>query len=331
MINKEYRRIIIFSSGIILFLSLIAGRIFDGKAFLLVLLMGILILAVFSWYTRERYRKINKLNQYLTKVLSGDYELEIADNEEGELSILQNNICKATVMLREKNELLEKEKAYLSEMLANISHQMKTPLTSIMMMNELMSREESEEKRREFIGIEEKQLEKMNWLIQTLLKLSRLDAGTIQLKAQEVPASKLVDESLAPFLVRMDVGEISVSRELCDMTFRVDENWTVEALRNIIKNCIEHMGPGGKLTILTEENHLFQTILIQDTGCGISQENLPHIFERFYKGRDSAGDSVGIGLSLSRTIIEKQNGSIFVTSEEGKGTSFEIRFYKAII
>lgn len=331
MINKEYRRIIIFSSGIILFLSLIAGRIFDGKAFLLVLLMGILILAVFSWYTRERYRKINKLNQYLTKVLSGDYELEIADNEEGELSILQNNICKATVMLREKNELLEKEKAYLSEMLANISHQMKTPLTSIMMMNELMYLEESEEKRREFIGIEEKQLEKMNWLIQTLLKLSRLDAGTIQLKVSEVPATKLVEESLAPFLVRMDVGEISVSRELCDMTFRVDENWTVEALRNIIKNCIEHMGPGGKLTILTEENHLFQTILIRDTGCGISQENLLHIFERFYKGRDSAGDSVGIGLSLSRTIIEKQNGSIFVTSEEGKGTSFEIRFYKAII
>lgn len=331
MNNKEYRRILILSSGIILIGSAAAGVIFGRSAFLLFLAAGVLLLFVFARYTGERYKKIEELNQYLTKVLSGDYDLEIGKNEEGELSILQNNICKTTIMLREKNELLEKEKAYLSEMLANISHQMKTPLTSLMMMNELLSAEESEEKRREFIEIEEKQLEKMNWLVQTLLKLSRLDAGTVRLVAGKVAASKLIGESLSPFLVRMDVEEISLTEKLCDVTFFVDESWTVEALRNIIKNCIEHMKPGGELTVETGENHLYQTVLIRDTGCGIRKEDLPHIFDRFYRGKDSSGDSVGIGLSLSRTIIEKQNGSILVTSEVGKGTSFEIRFYKAII
>lgn len=321
----------ILSSGVIAAFSALAGGIFGRNAFLLFLSAGTLLLLVFIRYTRERYRRIEALNQYLTKILSGNYDLEIGKNEEGELSILQNNICKTTVMLREKNELLEKDKVYLSEMLANISHQMKTPLTSIMMMNELLSSEGSEEKRREFIEIEEKQLDKMNWLIQTLLKLSRLDAGTVSLGVGKVAASKLIEECLAPFLIQMDVEEITVTEKLCDVTFFIDECWTVEALRNIIKNCIEHMKPGGELFIGVEENHLYQTILIRDTGCGISREDLPHIFERFYRGKDSVGDSVGIGLSLSRTIIEKQNGSILVTSEVGKGTLFEIRFYKAIV
>lgn len=331
MINKEYRQIIILSAGIILMFSVIAGTFFGKAAFLLFALAGTFLLFIFARYTKERYRKIEELNQYLSGVLSGAYDLEIQKNEEGELSILQNNICKATIMLREKNELLEKEKMYLSEMLANISHQMKTPLTSVMMMNELLSSEESKEKRREFIETQEKQLEKMNWLVQTLLKMSRLDAGTIRMKAEEVRASELVEESLSPFLIPMDIKEITVCKHLGDMTLCVDENWTVEALRNIIKNCIEHMGPGGRLTIDAEENHLYQTIRITDTGCGISKEDLPHIFERFYRGKDSSGDSIGIGLSLSGTIIEKQHGSIFVTSGSGQGTSFEIRFYKAII
>ncbi len=234
-------------------------------------------------------------------------------------------------MLKEKNELLEKEKAYLADMLASISHQMKTPLTSVMMMNELLSAEGSEEKRREFLDIEEKQLEKMNWLIRTLLKLSRLDAGTVTLKAEKVAASKLVEETLAPFLLQMDVKEIAVSRHTDDTEFFVDKNWTVEALQNIVKNCIEHMGPGGRLMAETKENNLYKMIRIADTGCGISEEDLPHIFDRFYRGKDSSADSVGIGLSLSRTIIEKQRGDILVESKAGQGTTFEIRFYKAII
>lgn len=331
MINKDYRRIIILSTGIILLCSILLGISSGIFASLLFLFAGALVLLVFAYYTRKRYRKIEQLNQYLSGVLSGDYDLQIGENEEGELSILQNNICKATIMLREKNELLEKEKKYLADMLANISHQMKTPLTSAMMMNELLAAEGSEEKRREFIEIEEKQLERMNWLIQTLLKLSKLDAGTVELSMAEVPVSRIVEGSLSPFLIQMDIKEVSLVQKINDMKLTVDENWTVEALRNIIKNCIEHMEPGGQLSIESGENNLYKSILICDTGCGIREEDLPHIFERFYRGKEPAGDNVGIGLSLSKAIIEKQKGNILVTSELNKGSSFEIRFYKAII
>lgn len=331
MNNKEYRQIILISSGLILISAVAAGLCFGRYAAALSAVSGALLLFVFARYTRERYRKIGALNRYLARVLSGDYALEIGRNEEGELSILQNNICKTTVMLREKNEQLEKEKTYLTDMLANISHQMKTPLTSVMMMNELLSAEGSEEKRQEFIEIEKRQLEKMNWLIQTLLKLSRLDAGTVLLTPAEVPVSELIRESLSPFLIRLDVQKITVCVKDHGITLSVDENWTAEALRNIIKNCIEHMKPGGTLTFETEENKLYRTIRIRDTGCGIPGQDLPHIFDRFYRGRDASADSVGIGLSLSRTIIEKQRGCILVSSEAGKGSCFEIRFYHAII
>lgn len=331
MINKGYRRIALLGISIILLFSILAGIIWGGVAFLLFLIMGFLILAIFVFYTKQRYRDIEVINNYFSKVLMGDYELDIKSNEEGELSILQNNIYKATVQLREKNELLAQEKKYLVDMLANISHQLKTPLTSMMMMNELLYKEESEEKRKEFIDIEEKQLEKMNWLIQNLLKLSKLDAGTIQLKEEKVPISKLIDESLSPFLIQMDIEEKVVEKRLNDSVLTIDENWTVEAIRNIVKNCIEHMDRGGRLEIESSENNLYYSIFIRDNGCGIPVEELPHIFERFYRGKTSAKESVGIGLSLSKSIIEKQRGVITVTSEPNKGSCFEIKLYKVVI
>lgn len=318
-------------SIIICLATVLSGVLFGITAGFVFLIMGGGILAVFLFYTRARYRRIDEINTYLAKVLMGDYDLDIAHNEEGELSILQNNIYKATVQLREKNELLAKEKLYLTDMLANISHQLKTPLTSMMMMNELLSQEASEEKRREFIQIEEKQLEKMNWLIQNLLKLSKLDAGTIQLKEENILISELVEESLSPFLIQMDVEDISVEQRLHKGSICIDENWTIEALRNIIKNCIEHMDKGGHLEIESRENSLCHMLYIRDNGCGICEEDLPHIFERFYKGKNASKDSTGIGLALAKTILNKQRCEISVNSEAGKGTCFELKFYKSII
>lgn len=331
MNNKGLRRIAMIGGGAVLAGAALSGIIFGYTASVLFLLMGALILCVFLYYTRQRYRELEEINVFFSKVLMGDYDLDIEKNEEGELSILQNNIYKATVQLREKNELLEEEKRFLVDMLANISHQLKTPLTSMMMMNELLAHEESEEKRREFVEIEEKQLEKMNWLIQTLLKLSKLDAGAIVLKEEEVHVEKLISESLSPFLIRMDVEEIVLDQRLREATLRIDESWTVEAVRNIVKNCIEHMGKGGKLIIENAENPLYHTIWIKDTGCGISEEDLPHIFERFYRGQNASKESVGIGLALSKSILGKERGEILVTSETGRGTCFELRFYKTII
>ena len=318
-------------TGPVLIASVAAGLLFGMPAFVIFLIMGAILLGLFVYYTAQRYKDIGLINDYLSKVLAGDYDLAIGGNEEGELSILQNNIYKATVLLREKNELLEKEKTYLVDMLANISHQLKTPLTSVMMMNELIFAETSEEKRREFIEIEQNQIAKMNWLIQNLLKLSKLDAGTVTLKEEEVYVNDLIDESLSSFLIQMDVSDITVRRDIPKIILRIDREWTAQAVGNIIKNCIEHMDRGGILTIEGTENNLYQALFIRDTGCGIDKEDLPHIFERFYKGKGSKKDSVGIGLALAESIIKKERGEILVTSETGEGTCFEIRFYKSIV
>lgn len=331
MNNKGLRNVILLGIGVLSVGSIVAVLLFGWAAFVLFLLSGAVVLGIFLYYTYQRYKDLERVNDYFSKILAGEYELSIGTNEEGEISILQNNIYKATVQLRETNDLLEREKTYLVDMLANISHQLKTPLTSVMMMNELLAKEESEEKRQEFIDIEEKQLEKMNWLIQNLLKLSKLDAGTVQLKKEKVSITKLIEESLSSFLIQMDIEGISLEKHLKETNLEVDFNWTVEAIRNIVKNCIEHMGDDGRLCIENAETNLYHVITIRDNGCGISKEDLPHIFERFFKGRESDNESVGIGLALSNTIIKKEHGEILVSSEINKGTAFEIRFYKSII
>ena len=331
MMNKGLRRIIVIGAGIIGIGTIALWLLFGIGAALIFLCAGLTLFLVFLFYTKKRYEKIGELNTYLSRVLSGDYNLSIADNEEGELSILQNNIYKAMVQLSEKNELLKNDKQYLSDMLANISHQLKTPLTSVMMMNDILSGETSEVKRREFMNIEAKQLDKMNWLIQNLLKLSKLDAGTIVYHKESVSVERLVRESLAPFMIQMDVEDISLKEMLSKGEITVDVNWTVEAVRNIIKNSLEHMGRGGRLEIEDTDNNLYHAIIIRDNGCGIAEEDIPHIFERFYKGRNASVESTGIGLSLAQTILGKEHGEITVTSKYGSGTEFELRFYKSII
>ena len=290
-----------------------------------------ILAALFVYDAKKRYEDIEKLNDYLSMVLSGNYDLEIASNEEGELSILKNNIYKTTVLLKEQNEQLRADKMYLADALADISHQLKTPLTSMMVMNDLLETQITDERPKQFIDIQKQQLDKMNWLIQNLLKLSKLDAGTVEVRNDTVSVKTVIEDSLRPFLIQMELKEICLQKKVGGMTFRGDRNWTSEALQNIIKNCLEHMKPGGTLEISTEETTLYTAIKIEDDGCGISESDLPHIFERFYHGKDASTESVGIGLALAKAIIEKERGKIFVTSTVGKGTTFEVRFYKAII
>lgn len=201
----------------------------------------------------------------------------------------------------------------------------------MMVMNDLLMDETDEVKREELLRTQSAQLDRMNWLIQTLLKLSKLDAGTIVLKREDVRVSDLIKEAVKPFLVQMDVKNIICRQDISEQIVSCDRNWTIEALQNIIKNCIEHMDDGGTLRITTDESHLFGRITIRDNGCGIPAEDLPHIFERFYKGKNAGKDSVGIGLALSKSILEGEHGEITAESTEGVGTSFSIRIYKTII
>ncbi len=329
--NKDFKVMTAVGTSITLILS-VMGVIFVGiKAGIIILVTGALILAINIIFTKKRYSEIEKLNSYLEKVLSGDYAPEILDQKEGELSILKTNIYKATTTLKYQKELLTEDKVRLANAIADISHQLKTPLTSMMVMNDLLETEEDQSKRKEFLKTQSDQLDRMNWLIQTLLKLSKIDAGTITMKKEEVTAMSLVKEVMKSFEIQMELKGINYSSFDSDMKLSCDRNWTIEAIQNIVKNCIEHMKENDELTIKAEENNIYKQIIVSDTGCGIAKQDLPHIFERFYKGKNAGKDSVGIGLALAKTLISSQRGDILVESTEGIGTTFYVRFFKTII
>lgn len=330
MINKDVKIIIILGVAITAVMSIICLFI-EPICAIITLLLGAIITGIFALYTKQRYNRLNELNNYLSAVCSGDFDLKIAENTEGELSILSNNLYKVITILKTQNEMLIKDKTYLADSLADISHQLKTPLTSMMVMTDLIKENGQPEKRDEFLSIIEGQLDKMKWLITNLLKLSRLDAGTVEFKNETFSIKNAVEQSINPFLVTLELKQIELLNNADDFTVTGDEGWTVEAIGNIIKNCIEHTDKNGRLTISSTGTNLYTSIVITDNGCGIEAEDLPHIFERFYQGKNAHNESVGIGLALAKAVFEKERATITVNSEIGVGSEFEIRFYNAIV
>ena len=331
MKNKDFRNMIIIGAAVTLLVTVLSAIFLGWIPAVAVLATGLVLLAVFFFYTKKRYKKIEQLNDYLVRVLADNEDDEILDQEEGELSILKTNIYKTTSTLKFQKELLTDDKKNLAAAIADISHQLKTPLTSMMVMNDLLVDEQDENKRTEFLQTQSSQLNRMNWLIQTLLKLSKLDAGTIVLKKEDVSSTELIEEAVKPFGIQFDLRNIKFKSDISDLNIRCDKNWTVEAIQNIIKNCIEHMDDGGELSVEMVDTNIYTQLTIKDTGCGIAKEDIPHIFERFYKGKNAGKDSVGIGLALSKSIIEGEQGEITVESTEGVGTKFIIKFYKTLI
>lgn len=292
-----------------------------------------LLMLVFLVFTKYRYQNIHKLSTYLHQIQAGEFTLDLRDNEEGELSYLKNEIYKVTVKLTEQAELLKRDKTYLADAISDISHQLKTPLTSMMMMADLLNDENlPPERREEFTSNIHRQLERIEWLVSALLKMSKLDAGTVVLKKETVRVKDLIKQSIAHLLIPMELLEQELSiRGEEEVTYIGDFSWSAEAFANIVKNCMEHTPRKGQIQIQFSENSIFTIIQIQDNGDGISKEDLPHIFKRFYKGKNAAKDSVGIGLAMARQIIVQQGGKIDVDSKEGEGTCFTIKFYKRVL
>lgn len=330
MINKDAKITALLGIGITAILSIICF-IINVWAGAFCLVLGIALTGVYFYNIKKRNDKINELNNYLSLMCSGNFDLDIMDNSEGEMSILKNNLYKIMTLLKTQNEQLNTDKLYLADSLADISHQLKTPLTSMMVMSDLLKDEKNEDKRNEFLSIIEVQLDKMKWLITNLLKISKLDAGTTEFKHEKFNISPVLEKSLKPFYVTCDIREIEIDNEINDFEFVGDDSWTGEAIENIIKNCIEHTENNGKLRFFSDRTNVYNSLFIQDNGCGISKEDLPHIFERFYHGKNSSSESVGIGLALAKTVLEKEKGDIIVNSELGKGSIFELRFYKTIV
>lgn len=289
---------------------------------------GILILTI---YNRKKEREIKKINKYLNEINNGNYELKIEENCEDELSKLKNELYKTTVLLRETAENSEQEKINLSNSLADISHQIKTPLTSIrIMLDNIEENPDMDSKtREEFIEDISKQIEWISSLVISLLKLAKFDAGAIKMNDQEVNVKKLINHVLSNLAILLDIKNIKIEQKIDDDTIiKADYNWQLEALTNIIKNAIEHSNENGTIHIDVENNSVFVKIKIRDEGEGINKKDIKHIFDRFYKAKKSSENSIGIGLSLAKTIIEQENGYIKVDSEVDRGTTFEIKYLK---
>lgn len=281
--------------------------------------------------TYKRYRRIRKLSLEIDQVLHGADTLQFHDYQEGELSILKIEIDKMLVRLREQAEDLKADSQFLASSLADISHQIRTPLTSIHLVLSLLSDPElPKEEQRSLVRQLSILISRIDWLIEALLKLSRLDAGTVTLNREYIFVRDLVMAAAAPLEISMELREqqFSFSTKSGDEAFRGDFSWTAEALGNLLKNCMEHTPMGGTIQVFASENAIFTELIVEDNGSGFAKEDLPRLFERFYKGKNSGEESIGIGLSLSRTILSRQDATIKAENRPQGGARFIIHFYK---
>ena len=326
--NREFRQF-----AVIFFLiaaaSVTLGFANNMAAGILALFSSIAFGTAFFVFTKARYKSLMQISEQIDLVLHNADHLFIAESEEGELSILQSEITKMMLRIREQNDALKKEKEHLADSLADVAHQLRTPLTSITLVLSLIENTSDEKERKNLIRETEELLVRMDWLLTSLLKLSRLDAGIVVFQKEQVNINSLITAALQPLLIPMDLHNISLQADVPPgITIEGDFNWLSEALQNIFKNCMESAGDNGKIDIHCEDNPIFTEITIHDSGAGFKKEDLPNLFNRFYRGQNSSTAGYGIGLALCRTIITRQGGSITARNHPRGGAMFVIRFPK---
>ena len=291
----------------------------------------ILLLIFLNIYYHSRNQKIQEIIKYIEAINNKNYDLKIAENTEDDLSNFRNELYKIAIMLKEQASQSINDKKALQTSLEDISHQLKTPLTSISIMLDNIRENPNmdEHTRQEFIYEISRQINWINWLVISLLKLSKLDSNTAVFVQKEIKVEDLINNVVKNLAIPIDIKQQNVIvNGSSDVMFVGDYNWQLEALTNIVKNCIEHTVENKNIYINWEENNFYTKIAIKDEGVGIDKKDVKHIFERFYKGKNSSENSVGIGLALAKSIIEKDNGYIICASELGRGTTFEIKYMK---
>lgn len=277
------------------------------------------------------YRNIRAFNLAAKRIVEGDYNLKLSEDKEGDLSKLTESFNSMGEVIRANIAALKKEKEFIVNLLSDISHQLKTPLSSMMIYNDiLLNRNLSREQSQTFLLNNQNQLYRMQWLIQNLLKLAKLDADAIELQIEEQSLNNTVEEAIEALEGKALEEKVNVGFvETGEIVFKHDRLWFQEALINVIKNGIEHTGEGGSVTVTLEENPLFTRIRVRDNGEGIDEEDLVNIFKRFYKSKGSKKtDSIGIGLSLAKSIVEKHGGYIEAESRLDEGTTIIMTFLK---
>lgn len=290
---------------------------------------SLVLILVFTLYDKHKEKKVREITRLLEEINRKNYALNIDGNEEDELSILKNELSKVTIMLKEEAENALKDKVSLKDSLDDISHQLKTPLTSIMISldnildNPLMS----EDKRVEFLHSIKRETSNINFLVQNILKLTKFDTNTIDFSPAMTKVRSLIDESIKNVSPLADLKGVDIVVKKCEnFELFCDKRWQVEALSNIIKNAVEHSKKGEVVEIEAERNKVYSSIAVKNDGV-IDEGDIKHIFDRFYRGTNPSSDGVGIGLSLAKSIVSKEGGTITLKSSSKEGTIFEIKYF----
>lgn len=264
------------------------------------------------------------LSGALRRAIDGE-PVEFRDNQEGPLSVLKNDLHTLVAQLSAERDAANAARAEFATYMENITHQLKTPVTSMMLMADLLEAAPPE-RQEEFLANIRTSLARMNWLVDTLLKLAKLDAGAVQFERAAVTAQALVEAALSPLAILLDVQDQQVALAN-DAVLHCDKRWTVEALTNLLKNACEASPQGTTITVDAGDNPLYEWISVRDAGCGLSREEMATLFVRFAGSGKSGG--VGIGLPLALAIVRGQNGDIDVDAGgRGTGATFTLKFYK---
>ena len=333
--NKEKTNNLFREYGILESDSYILENKDDFNIFLIInisylIISIIIILFVYLHYEKNRRKEIKEITKLVERINNSDYQINLNDLTEDELSILKNEIYKTTIILKERAELSHQDKLELKKSLEDISHQLKTPLTSMLIILDNLIDDANMPKnlQEEFIHDLKREVLNINFLVQNLLKLTKFDVNSVKFNRKVVLVSNLIKEVMKNTATLSDLKNIVINvKGKKNIKLNIDYNWQIEALTNILKNCLEHSYNNSKIDIEYSENKAYTKIDITDYGVGITKNDLPHIFERFYQSENALNESMGIGLSLAKSIIEKDNGSIIVTSNDNK-TTFTIKYFK---
>ena len=295
--------------------------------------LSLLIVLYFFIALNKNEKDTKNIRKYLEEIANRNYKFDIENMSESEMSNLKTEIYKIVLELKERAENLAKDRETLSNYLADISHQLRTPLMIIssMVYAKIENEDKLDEKTRKFIYEISKQLDQINWLVDNLLKMAQLDTKTVIFNKENIKVKSLVEKVKNNMSIFLELKNQKMVLDIDEkIKINVDIKWMTEAIENIVKNCIEHSGKNSLIEISADQNPLYTQIEIRDYGKGIKPKDLPRVFDKFYKGENANHNSFGIGLSLAKSIIESQNGEIIVHSKEKVGTTFTIKLYNKI-
>lgn len=330
--NTRFRRTFAAAVMACIICDIIILHYGDYRAVLAAAVCEALCIGLFTLHDLMLFRNMSELSDEVDRVLHGKEELTIENSKEGELWILSSELRKMTVRLRAQAHASEQDRQHMSKVLADISHQLRTPLTAMnLTVNLLAQDEQSETERRKHIRDLKNSLGRMENLVEALLKLARLDSGTVEFRKDVIKTGDVITKAAAPLLIPMELRDISLVTDTGDTSFAGDPEWSAEVFGNLIKNCVEHTPTGGTITVRATETPIYTEIVISDNGEGFVPSDIPHLFERFYRGENASPESVGIGLALCRDVISAQNGTIKAENIKPRGAQFTVKMYKKVL